>query len=536
MNFQLPHWVRPGIFVFLFACLLTTLGINRFDLRESTEPREAGIAADMLQNSQFLVPTLNGRPFLEKPPLSYWLQAGAIKLFGYEAFAPRLPSALAGIATVGLLIFFFRRSQEKEKLILLSGFLLISMASFWGYARTAGQDILLAFGVALALLAFYFTREQTGKALWWLYALGIAIATMTKGVIGLAVPGVVIFCFLMMETLYLDKRFVFSQWLYAAIFALIGLLPLLSWLAVLYSSQGADSVKEVMWTNSVGRFQGEYAYGAHAEPFYFYLRKLPETYQPWSLLLYAAVIFAIKTLRQNKRVLFFLCWFIAPYVLLSMSSGKRPSYVLMLYPAAAVLLAQVIVLLTQTPNQRAERAKVIKGLWVVQAVLFSIIPVFVAARLHKAHAPVAAALVLILGLLCVGWLWRAVKTQQLFHGLLASAGIILLSYSSYFSFFVPHDDQKQSAKRVMQQLDSFVQAGRPVALYKPTERMEGAVSFYLQRRVPVYRDLAVLQAALVEQPSTVILTAEEKDLNLAEFKDEAQIRYASIQYHYISSK
>ena len=92
MDFRLPGWLRPGLVLLLLTCLLTFSGLNRLDLRESTEPREAGIAADMLQQGQFLVPTLNGRPFLEKPPLSYWLQGAAIRLFGYEAFAPRLPS------------------------------------------------------------------------------------------------------------------------------------------------------------------------------------------------------------------------------------------------------------------------------------------------------------------------------------------------------------------------------------------------------------------------------------------------------------
>ncbi|MCB1933608.1 MAG: hypothetical protein KDI45_14215, partial [Candidatus Accumulibacter sp.] len=78
MDFRLPTWVRPGLLIALFACVLVLGGLNRFDLRESVEPREAGVAADMLLSQQFLVPTLNGRPFLEKPPLSYWLQAASM--------------------------------------------------------------------------------------------------------------------------------------------------------------------------------------------------------------------------------------------------------------------------------------------------------------------------------------------------------------------------------------------------------------------------------------------------------------------------
>lgn len=536
MEFQLPRWIRPGLMLVLFACLLTFTGINRFDLRESTEPREAGMAADMLQNNQFVMPTLNGRPFLEKPPLSYWLQAASIEVFGYEAFAPRLPSALAAIATILLLVFFFRRTEESAWLTLLAGFFLISMASFWSYARTAGQDMLLAFGVTLALLAFYFTRENSNKGLWWLYGMGIAIATLTKGVIGLAVPGIVIFAFLVLETFYLDKRMVFSRWLFPALFAVLGLIPLMVWLWILYDAQGLNAVKEVMWTNSVGRFQGEYEHGAHAEPIYFYLLKLPETYQPWSLLLYLAAAFAIKSFKQHRRVLFFLCWFIAPYILLSMSAGKRPSYLLMLYPAAAALLAQLIVLLSQKPEIAGKRANLVKWLLGVEAVIFTSLVIMVSLKLAKVHLPVLALVCVVVTVPLLWLLWRAVLSLRMFNFFASSAGIILITYLAYFSFIVPYEDQKQSAKRVMQQLAQFADAGRPVGLYRPTERMEGATSFYLQRRLPVYRSEAELTAALAQQPSLVVLAAEADQFDLTAYKDEAQLKYSSTQYHYISAK
>ena len=207
MNVRLPGWLRVDLLLAIFACALVFFSLNRVDLAESTEPREAGIAADMLQNGQFLVPTLNGRPFLEKPLLSYWLQAASIDTFGYEPFVPRLPSALAGIATVLLFIFFLRNSPHRRWLVLLTGTLLITMTSFFGYARTAGQDALLCFGVSLALLSFYFVRENPNKSFWFLFSTGIAIATMTKGVIGLAIPGCVIFTYLIYETVAINKKF-----------------------------------------------------------------------------------------------------------------------------------------------------------------------------------------------------------------------------------------------------------------------------------------------------------------------------------------
>ena len=68
---------RPFAFLALLLLALAILpaGLPRLDLYESTEPREAGVSAGMLQDNDYLLPRLNGQPFLEKPPLSYWLQS-----------------------------------------------------------------------------------------------------------------------------------------------------------------------------------------------------------------------------------------------------------------------------------------------------------------------------------------------------------------------------------------------------------------------------------------------------------------------------
>lgn len=533
MDFRLPDWLRPGLVLLLLTCLLTFSGLNRLDLRESTEPREAGIAADMLQQGQFLVPTLNGRPFLEKPPLSYWLQGAAIRLFGYEAFAPRVPSALAGIATVLLFVFFFRKSPEKDWLTLLSGCLLITMASFVEYARTAGQDAMLAFGVSLALLSFYFTREDRSPGLWLLYSAGIAIATLTKGVVGLAIPGVVVLVYLLAESICFDRRLVLANWLYPAAFALLGLLPILAWLWSLFAAQGFDAIREVVWTNSVGRFEGEYSQGAHAEPFYFYLKRLPETFQPWSLLLYVAIWQSIRLLGKNRRMLFLFCWMVAPYVLLSISAGKRPSYLLMLYPAAAALLAHFVV---QTFAAGVSASGLRKARWLagIQATIVSAIPLYVIFRLLKVDAPLVAGLCAVVALPLLFVIWRSAVRLRIFPFAAACVGVLGTVYIVYFSVVVPHDDQGKSVRRVVERLAEFAASGRPIALYQPTERVEGAVSFYLQREVPVLVGEKALRQALAAAPDTVVLIEEAAPVDFARVRDEAQIDYGKMRYHYVS--
>ena len=532
MDFRLPAWLKPWLILAVLAGLLVLSTLNCADLSGSTEPREAGVAAEMLQSHDFLLPSLNGEPFLEKPPLSYWLQAASIGAFGYQAFAARLPSALAGIATVLLFAFFYRKSEPWRAL--LSGALLITMGAFLEYSQTAGQDTLLAFGVSLALLSFYFTREDDSPALWLGFAAGLAVATLAKGVVGLAVPGVVVLSYLLIESIRFDKRWTAAKWVKPALFALLGLLPIVAWLVLVFTTQGVEALREVLWANSVGRFQGNYAGGAHAEPFYFYLKNLPQTFQPWSVLLYVAIWQSFAVLKVDRRRVFFLCWLIAPFVLLSLSAGKRPSYLLMIYPAAAALLADFIVSFVTTASAKANRAA--RWLAALQAVIFSGALCYVVYRLVQIHLPVVAALCLALAALPLYVLWRSLPSLRVFHWLSGAVGVLLVTFVAYYGAVTPHDGERQSARRVMEQLAVFANAGHPVALYLPTERMRGAASFYLQRRVPTLDTPEQLRAALVSQPATVVLADDSVRFDPERFNDEGGVPYGKGSYRYWSGK
>jgi len=538
MDIRLPAWLRVDILLTVFTCAIVFCSLNRVDLAESTEPREAGVAAGMLQSGQFLVPTLNGRPFLEKPPLSYWLQAASIDTFGYKPFAPRLPSALAGIATVLIFVFFLRKSPYQRWLVLITGTLLITMASFFGYTRTAGQDTLLCFGISLALLSFYFVRESPNRSLWVLFSIGIAIATMTKGIVGLAIPGCVIFTYLLYETLSVNKRFAIADWIKPAGFALLGLLPILLWLLLLFNAQGADAVKEIVWANSVGRFSGDYSQGAHAEPFYYYLKYIPSTYQPWTLLVYLALFFSFKKPDKyfGNRSMFFAIWIIASISLLSLSAGKRPSYLLMLYPAAAALAAHFIVARIASYVEGGARlpSAALKWLAVFYAVALSALPLAISLVLMKNGHRMLAAGTTVFAIPLILVIWRSAIGRSCFNLVTSCAGVIFISYTAYYSWVAPEKLLSSSARLVMENLANFEREGHPVVLFQPTERMEGAASYYLKHRVPAIVSEGALVEVLSAQPSTVILVSDPSTKGMRSLKDLLQVNYGNTRYHYLT--
>ncbi|RMV95185.1 ArnT family glycosyltransferase, partial [Pseudomonas coronafaciens] len=145
----------------LLSAALFFFALGNHQLQNSTEPRVAGIAMEMQLSGNWVTPTLNRQPFLEKPPLSVWLDATAIHLFGATPWSVRLASAFAGLLGVLLLYTMLRRFGRPAPVAWMAAFILATQASFWSNARQVGEDALLALGVSTALLAFFHVSHHS---------------------------------------------------------------------------------------------------------------------------------------------------------------------------------------------------------------------------------------------------------------------------------------------------------------------------------------------------------------------------------------
>ena len=445
----------------LLASLLFFAALDSYQLRGSTELRVAGIAAGAVIDRDWVTPRLNGDPFLEKPPLSIWLDAIGIQLLGTTPLAVRFASALAGLCTALAVFWQLRRLQRPAATAWLAGLSLITMAQFWNNVRQVGEDALLTMGVAVCLLGYLEAQVRRSPVGWILFAAGLALATLSKGVLGLALPGAAISAYLVASTV-LERRLVFADWLRSAGVAAIGLIPLLIWLYFLHRAHGFEAVAEVLWSNSVGRFGGEFANNGHFEPFHYYLLKLPEAFLPWNILVYLGLWHQLKRARQDRYALLLCCWLLAPFALLTLSSGKRMVYLLALYPAAAIIAAEYCRHLVALLERKSTVSQT-------------------AAVLHRHHRAVA----LLLILLCsAGYLYKA-------------------------AIWEPRQDAKESVLPTMNELNRLLLEGRQVVLYAPTERLAGAVVFYTGRTLPELDKPAELQAFLASDPGHVALTQSD---------------------------
>ena len=454
---------RAATSLFLLAALLFFFALGNHQLQGSTEARVAGIAMEMHLDDDWVTPRLFGEPFLEKPPLSLWLDAGAMRVFGVSPWAVRLASAAAGLLSVMLLYGMLRRFGRPKAVAWTAGILLATMASYWSNVRGVGEDALLALGVTTALLAFFQAQRasNTGNSL--LFIVGIAIATLSKGVLGLAMPGVVIFAYLLADNL-IDSRLKIGAWLRPGLLTVVGLIPLLIWLAVLYQRGGSHAVAEVLLTNSVGRFSGSFVEAGHYEPFYYYLAKLPEAFLPWNILVYLGLWHFRKELKANRYLLFFSLWIVAQFIMLTLASSKRTVYLMSMTPAAAVIAAEYARVLFERLQARETTDRFIGKV--------------------------------------------ARRRQAIAAGLLT---VVIASYLGAAQWALPNADKKLSFLLLTQHIQSLQANGQQVALFQANERVGGASVFYTQSVLKGLDTDAQLHDFLSASPSNVAVISADNE-------------------------
>ena len=338
-------WLRgkwqasPAFFLTGVAVWLVALSWMR-PLTLPDEGRYAGVAWEMLRSGRLSVPLLDGMPYFHKPPLYYWLAAGAMHLFGLQEWAARAPSLLAAWAAAAGLYAFVRRHREAEA-ARMAVLVLISMPLFFGGAQFANLDMLVASLIALCVLAAADTvlRRAHGRP-WRAMALAAAtlaaLAVLAKGLIGLVLPGAALAVWLAWRR---DGR---------------GMLALL-WPPAL-ALFAAISVPWfwLMQARYPGFFQYFFVYQHferyaetgfnNAQPFWFYLPVLAGLTLPWSLwgggLLRGRFWRAADDPDGLRRLM--AAWLVVVVLFFSLPASKLVGYVLPALPPLAFLLAEVV--------------------------------------------------------------------------------------------------------------------------------------------------------------------------------------------------
>ncbi len=185
----------PSFYGFGVVMLLIIRGFLNavLPLMDKTEARYAEIARIMVETGNWVTPQIDyDIPFWAKPPLSTWLSALCIKVFGVNEFVVRLPYLLLVI----MLVFFVGKYAKRAYLpFFLPGCVLLTIPEFIIHAGVVSTDTVLAFSVTMVMLSFWEAIQENAKKYWkYLIFVGLGIGLLAKGpIVGiLTLPPIVI--------------------------------------------------------------------------------------------------------------------------------------------------------------------------------------------------------------------------------------------------------------------------------------------------------------------------------------------------------
>lgn len=319
-----------GVFVFLY---LLPLGVRPLVIPD--EARYGEIPREMLVSGDWVVPHLNGMRYFEKPVLGYWLNAAAMWLLGENAFALRLPSALAAGLTAWLLLVWARRFSDDEAVPLLAAAAFLLSFEVFAVGTFCVLDSLLSLFVTAAIVAFYFACQQEAARskviLLVLAGLACGLAFLTKGFLALVIPVLVIVPFSLWQGSF--KLMLRTAWI-ALIPAVLVVLP---W-AIMIHRREPDFWRYFFWVEHVNRFLAADG-GQHPEPFWFYVPMLLGGAMPWTPLAGPIVVGLRQSNWKHPMMRLALCWLMLPFLFFSACSGKLGTYILPCFPPLAFLIA-----------------------------------------------------------------------------------------------------------------------------------------------------------------------------------------------------
>jgi len=492
--------VLIGLCLLLFFSLL-----GQRPLWDIDEGMHAATSKDMVVSGDWITPMLNGEPFFDKPPLFNWLVALSYLVFGFSEFAARLPAAVVGTACV--LVTYWLGSRMFDRTVgLLGGVILASSLEFLLMSRVVVHDIVLAFSVTGALLCFWlaFSSEQRRTLHLFLFYVACGVAVLAKGPLGLVLVGLVVAPFLLWE-----KRLDFVVRMGMPWGALIFLAVAAPWY-VAVSLENPGFASYFFLEQNLANFASSEP--RHPEPWHFYLPILVGGLFPWSGFLPFAFAKSIrrKGAKIDSRWLFLAVWVCGMLLFFSIASSKLPSYLLPMFPAAALLVALVWRDLASGASERFRRP-VLASVGLLAAVLAAALAYYATFELAAATARYALGPIQVVTpivVLCAGLMlsfvasWR--RRYRLGFSVLAVTVVVLIFAVNLL--IVPPLNPYRSTKDLALRLDRALPAGEPIVFLR---ELRDSALFYTDRGALVldYGDV-VRRLKRRRKPAHCVMDAE----------------------------
>ena len=323
----------------LVAVLIWCGNLEYRKLSLSDEGRYSEIPRYMAHSGDWVTPRLNGIKYFEKPPLQYWATAAAYTVFGEHHWTARLWPALTGL--LGAFLMYYTGARLYGSTVgLYTALVLASSVLYAGMAHILTLDMGLAFFLTVAFAGMLLALDPRADAATnrtWMHvaAAGCALAVLSKGLIGIVLPGAVIVLYMLVK-----RDLAILHRLHLVTCGILFLAIAAPWFVTVSVAN-----PEFAWFFFIHEHVQRYTSTIHqrSQPWYFFIPVLIAGMLPWIMTLLAALPTAFKRLTAGKDfdpTLFALLWAGFIFAFFSLSGSKLPSYILPIFPALALIAAQ----------------------------------------------------------------------------------------------------------------------------------------------------------------------------------------------------
>ncbi len=326
--------------LFAFVLAIHLAGIWALPLLDRDETYYAEVTREMNGRGDFVVPYYNGKPWLEKPPLLYWTQSVAFKVFGENSFAARFPTVVATALTSLVILSFGTRLYDAAAAWRAAiVYALCLQLVIFGKAGTPDAFVVL-FNSLAAWAGWEVCRGTELRRWWWIFHLSLAATILAKGPLAvLPVAAVAAYAFWTRPEQFFRRMRLGRGFLLTAAVTAVWSVPMM----IATKGEFYDVfIGEHILTRSISPMDG---HGSSSLPGYLALLPLYgllliPAFLPWTPWLWAALKHTFTSRVHADRYL--TCHIAVIFGLFSLAVTKLPHYTLPAYPFIAMAVARFI--------------------------------------------------------------------------------------------------------------------------------------------------------------------------------------------------
>ncbi len=471
---------RFGFLLAALALFVYFFGLGSYGLINPDEGRYAEIPREMLESGDFVTPRLNYVKYFEKPVLHYWLTAGSFALFGQNEFAARMTPVLCGLGGAFVTFLMARRMYGLRAGVYAATILSTGLLWF-AVSRLNIIDMTVSFFVTLSLAGFWWgtaNASEQGRRWFLLFYTGMALATLSKGLIGIVLPGGTVFWYIV----FTRKWRLIPRMLYWPGIALFFLLSAPWYWKVCAANDDFFHFFFIQehFLRYMTRMHERY------EPFWYFAPVLIGGLMPWAGLLPDTIrsIFFGGLPDDGKRNLhaaglFLGLWFAVPFLFFSLSDSKLVPYIVPCLPPLAIAGGRLLVSIADGDEKRAVRFALLNGVMLTLAAIVGVVYPFLDKKLGPAVLlpyTLPAAAVLALSAVCGWWFCRKGAWRRMTDCLCVLAFVNVLVLSQGFALKAELDSSKNVAATISERI-------RPKDVVVGYKNLFQGLGFYLERRI-----------------------------------------------------